>query len=202
MTKIKKVRIAIQKNGRLREASLLFLNSIGLKFDLGNNGRFIAPCLNKNLEILLVRNIDIPEYVKNGAADFGIAGQNVLYERRDKIKVLRKLGFGNCKLIIAVPRGGSIKTVRDLDGERIATSYPYSLKKFLAERGLNASVITIKGSVEITPEIGLADAICDITQTGKTLREHQLRVLTTIMKSEAVLIGKETSKLKDIINIK
>lgn len=202
MTKTKKVRIAIQKNGRLREASLLFLKSIGLKFDLENNGRYIAPCFNKNLEILLVRNIDIPEYVKNGAADFGIAGQNVLYERKDKIKVLRKLGFGNCKLIIAVPRDGQIKTLRDLDGERIATSYPYSLKKFLGGRGLNASVITIKGSVEIAPEIGLADAICDITQTGKTLREHQLRVLATIMKSEAVLIGKETSKLKDIINIK
>jgi len=200
MLKTKKIRIAIQKNGRLCEASLLYLKTVGLKFNLESSSRYVVPCFNKNLEILLVRNSDVPEYVKNGAADFGIVGQNVLYERKDKFKVLKKLGFGQCKLIIAVPKGGQIKNVRDLDGERIATSYPHSLKKFLAERGFNAAVINIKGSVEIAPEIGLADAICDITQTGKTLKEHQLRVLTTIIKSEAVLIGKEMSKLKDIMN--
>lgn len=188
MLKTKKIRIAIQKNGRLCEASLLYLKTVGLKFNLENSGRYIVPCFNKDLDLLLVRNSDIPEYVKNGVADFGIVGRNVLYEHKEKFKVLCKLGFGLCKLIIAVPSDGSIKTVRDLGGERIATSYPSSLKKFLAERRINASVITINGSVEIAPEIGLADAVCDITQTGNTLKQYGLKPIVAILESEAVLI--------------
>lgn len=201
MIKTKPLRIAIQKNGRLRKASLAFLKSLGLKFNLKKNSRYVVPCNNANLELLLVRNSDIPEYVKNNAADFGIVGQNVLYEKPNEFKILRKLGFGRCRLVIAVPRGGSIKTIKDLSGERIATSYPNSLKAFLAKRGLPASIIPIKGSVEIAPEIGLADAVCDITQTGKTLRKHKLKILTTIVKSQAVLIGQKNIKITDLINI-
>ena len=182
-----KIRIAIQKGGRLQDPSLKFLRSLGLKFKL--NGReLIVPCTNAEVELLFVRNSDIPEYVKGGVADFGIVGENVLFEKKYKFEVVRRLGFGKCSLIIAAPEKSEIKESSGLEGERIATSYPNSLRAFLKKKGVNAAVIEIRGSVEIAPSLDLADAICDITQTGNTLRENGLAVIDKIIDSEAVLV--------------
>jgi len=182
-----KIRIAIQKKGRLKENSLNFLSSLGLKFKRMEN-ELIVPCKNIDIEILFVRNSDIPVYVKNGATDFGIVGENVIYERSDRFKILKKLGFACCKLVIAVPNDSLIKNIKDLQDERIATSYVESLKRYLGENLVSASLIYIKGSVEIAPQLNLADAVCDITQTGNTLRENNLKQIATILESQAVLI--------------
>lgn len=136
------------------------------------------------VEPILVRNSDIPVYVDSGVADFGIVGENVLFEQECRLPVITKLGFGKCSLVIAAP-----KKIKDLSEERIATSYPNTLKKYLRKNKINASIIKINGSVEICPRLGLCDAICDITQSGKTLRENRLKVIEKIMNSQAVLIG-------------
>lgn len=135
-------------------------------------------------EAILVRNSDIPVYVDSGVADFGIVGENVLFEQDCRLPVVAKLGFGKCSLVIAAP-----KKIQNLSEERIATSYPNTLKKYLKKNRINASIIKINGSVEICPGLGLCDAICDITQTGRTLKENRLKVIEKIMDSEAVLIS-------------
>ena len=185
--KVPKIRIAIQKQGRLQEPSLDFLKSLGLKFK-SNGSKLINPCLNADIEILYVRNSDIPQYVRYGVADYGIVGENILVEKKSRLKIVKRLGFSKCKLIIAVPKKSNVKSVNDLSEERIATSYPNTLKEFLKEKGINASMIEINGSVEICPFLNLSDAICDITQTGRTLKENDLRIIEKIMDSEAVLI--------------
>lgn len=189
MTPTKKLRIAIQKNGRLRYPSLDYITSLGLVFDPEDiNKQMVVGCLNAEIELLFVRNSDIPEYVKSGVADFGIVGENVLYERGDSLPIIKKLGFGQCALVVAAPLGAEIKTIQGLQDERIATSYPNSLKRFLVGNNINASVVVINGSVEITPALNLADAICDITQTGDTLRQNNLKPIATVLESQAVLI--------------
>ncbi|MFA6917898.1 MAG: ATP phosphoribosyltransferase [Candidatus Gracilibacteria bacterium] len=201
-TSNKKIRIAIQNNGRLSEASLDFLRKLGLKFRK-NNRQLIVPCKNVNVEFLNVRNGDIPEYVSQNVADFGIVGENVLIERESNLKIERKLGFGECSLIIAVPKKSLIKSVNDLQEERIATSYPRTLKKFLSENKINASIIDIRGSVEIAPSLNLADAICDITQTGTTLGKNKLRIIAKIFDSQAVVVGNfcpNKQKWNDFVN--
>lgn len=195
--KVNKIRIAIQKSGRLEAPSEKYLASLGLKFKK-NGKNLIVPCRNSNIEILYVRNSDIPEYVKQCVAEFGIVGENILKERKTKLEIIKKLGFGLCSLVIAVPKNSQIKKIKDLEGERIATSYPNTLKKYLKENKINAVVIEIKGSTEIAPSLNLADAICDITQTGNTLKENNLRPITIIFKSEAVLI-KNPSTYENIL---
>lgn len=195
--KVNKTRIAIQKSGRLEAPSEKYLASLGLKFKK-NNKNLIVPCRDSNIEILYVRNIDIPEYVKQCVAEFGIVGENILKEKKTNLEIIKKLGFGLCSLVIAVPKNSQIKKIKDLEGERIATSYPNTLKKYLKENKINAVVIEIKGSVEIAPSLNLADAICDITQTGNTLKENNLRPIATIFKSEAVLI-KNPSTYENIL---
>ncbi len=182
----KKIRIAVQNNGRLSKSSLEFLANLGLKFRKSDR-QLITSCRNSNVEILYVRNGDIPEYISQNVADFGIVGENVLIEREAKLKIEQKLGFGECSLIIAVPNDSPIKAVADLQEERIATSYPRTLKKFLSENGLRASIVDIRGSVEIAPSLNLADAICDITQSGSTLKKNKLRVIAKIFDSRAVV---------------
>lgn len=177
-----KIRIAVQKKGRMQAQSLKFLKSLGLQFEK-NGKKLIIPCKNAGVELLFVRNSDIPEYVKGEVADFGIVGENILREKNYKLEIIRKLGFGKCSLVIAAP-----KKFTSLEDERIATSYPNSLKSYLKTKKTNASIIEIKGSVEIAPSLNLADAICDITQTGKTLRENGLFRIEKIMDSQAVLI--------------
>lgn len=187
------LRIAIQSKGRLQKPSEKFLKSLGFKFK--TNGRnLIVQCKNKKAEILYVRNGDIPEYVGNQAADFGIVGENVLREKNKTFEIVQKLGFGACSLVIAVPKKSKIAGITDLEGERIATSYPNTLKKYLKKNGVNASIIEIKGSVEIAPSLDLADAICDISQTGRTLEENGLRIIATVLESQAVLICASCSR--------
>lgn len=182
------IRIAIQKQGRLKTPSLKYLDSLGLKFLEKNGKKLIVSCQNTNVEILYVRHSDIPQYVQDGAADFGIVGSNVLYEKDFNIKTIKKLDFGKCSLVIAVPFMSKIKKIQDLEGERIATSYPNSLRKFLSKQKISAVIIEIKGSVEIAPTLGLADAICDLTQTGNSLRENNLKPIATLFNSTALFI--------------
>lgn len=181
------VRIAIQAKGKLAEPSLQFLSSLGLRFK--PNGRnCIVTCKNRPLDILFLRDDDIPNYISRGIADFGIVGENVLLEKNARIKMLRKLGFGICSLVLAVPENSPIFNVLELDKKSIATTYPNLLKAYLCGERIETEIIPLKGSVEIAPNLNLADAICDLTQTGKTLKENNLRLLTTILESQAVLI--------------
>lgn len=182
------IRIAIQKEGRLRNPSLEYLESLGLQFPKENGRTLVVPCKNADAEILYVRHSDVPQYVQNGAADFAIVGGNVLYEKDFKIREVEKLNFGKCSLVIAVPLDSSIKKIQNLEGERITTSYPNSLRKFLQKQKINAAIIEIRGSVEVAPALGLADAICDLTQTGNTLKENSLKPIETLFDSMAVFI--------------
>ncbi len=181
------VRIAIQTKGKLSDVSLAFLAASGLIFK--PNGRnCIVTCDNYALDILFLRDDDIPKYVERGVADFGIVGENVLLEQNVRAKTLQKLPFGFCTLTIAVPQNSGIERIADLEQKKIATSYPNLLKGFLEEEKINANILTLKGSVEIAPSVNLADAVCDLTQTGKTLEENNLKPLVAILESQAVLI--------------
>ncbi len=182
------VRIAIQKEGRLRNLSLEYFEFLGLRFPKENGRMFVVPCKNADVEILYVRHGDVPQYVQCGAADFAIVGNNILYEKNFKIREVKKLDFGKCSLVIAVPLVSPLQKIQDLEGERIATSYPNSLRKFLQKKKINAAIIEIGGSVEVTPALGLADAICDLVQTGNTLKENNLKPIKTLFDSVAVLI--------------
>lgn len=195
------IRIAIQQNGRLKEGSAKFLAAAGLRFDFVNAREFLIPCAGGEVEILCVRNSDIPKYVQFGAADYGIVGENVLWEQDSRLKVMRKLGFGKCSVIIAAPIDSNIKTNQDLQGERIATSFPHTLKKFLKKHRIDVSIIEIKGKVEVTPRLGLADAICEIVQTGRTLQENNLAVIEKIFDSEAVLIESPYRNGNNLFNL-
>lgn len=191
------IRIAIQSSGRLKEASLSFLKSLGLEIDAEDNRNLVVPCKNAPIEIIYVRHRDIPQFVENGVVDFGIVGKNVLFELQSAVKQLSELDFARCSLVVAVPNNSNIKTFLDLEGERVATSYPNSLKKFLKSKLINAAVIELRGSIEAAIALGLADAVCDITQTGKTLRENGLAVIGEVFSSQAVLIKSPFVKLED-----
>lgn len=180
-------RIAIQKSGRLHKASMDFLMLRGLSFQ-PNGKSLIHPCDNFDIDLLYLRDDDIPEYVSRGVADFGIVGENVLAEKGIELPLVKKLGFGECKLVIAAPSDARIREPSDLGGKRIATSYPNLLSAYLTREGISASIVPISGSAEVTPELDLADAICDIVQTGSTLKAHDLVPLFTIMESQAVLV--------------
>lgn len=183
----KPLKIAIQSSGRLSLQSELFLKSLGLEFEISGR-ELITPIEDGNIEILSVRDDDIPQYVAQGVADFGVVGENVLSEQRSPAKIVKPLDFCKCRLVIAVPVDSDIQTISDLESERIATSYPEILKNFLQDNAIKASIINIKGSVEVTPQLNLADAICDLTQTGETLKKNNLRILVTLFESQAVLI--------------
>ena len=163
--------IAIQKKGRLSDASMAFLKSLGIEF-APNENYYIQKCRDRNIDLLLLRDDDIPLYVNRGIADFAIIGENMKIESGFDVEVIREFDFAKCSLVIAVPKNSSIIKPSDLEGERIATSYPQLLKTYLAKNNINATIISIAGSVEISPELNLADAICDITQTGETLKAH------------------------------
>lgn len=180
------MRIAIQKNGKLFPESENFLRSLGLEFFL--NKKILNPCQNHNLDIILLRDDDIPKYVAQGWADFGIVGEDVLYEQNKSLDTIKKLNFGQCSLVLAVPKNSNITTIVDINNKRLATSYPNLTKKFLTENNLNAEIVILSGSVEVAPALGLADAVVDITQTGRTLKENDLIILTILLSSQAVLI--------------
>jgi ATP phosphoribosyltransferase len=195
---VKTLKIAIQKSGRLNEKSVELLKNCGLNFE-NYKSSLISPVSNFPLEILFLRDDDIPEYVQDGIADLGIVGENVIQETEVKVSYLQKLGFGKCSLKIAVPNNTGINDVADLNGKSIATTYPVILKKHLQGLGITADIRTISGSVEISPGLGLADAICDLVSTGGTLKSNGLKPFADVMSSEAVLIGRAGSENEDLI---
>jgi ATP phosphoribosyltransferase len=195
---LKTLKIAIQKSGRLNEKSVELLKNCGLNFD-NYKSSLISPVSNFPLEILFLRDDDIPEYVQDGIADIGLVGENVIAETGVKVSYLQRLGFGKCTLKIAVPNQSSFKTVADLDGKSIATSYPVILQNFLEKEGVNCDIKMISGSVEISPGLGLADAIFDIVSTGGTLRSNGLKPFADVMSSEAILIGRKGEENNPLI---
>jgi ATP phosphoribosyltransferase len=195
---VKTLKIAIQKSGRLNEKSVELLKNCGLNFE-NYKSSLISPVSNFPLEILFLRDDDIPEYVQDGIADLGIVGENVIQETEVEVSYLQKLGFGKCSLKIAVPNNTNIETVADLNGRSIATTYPVILKKYLDDLDIQSDIRTISGSVEISPGLGLSDAICDLVSTGGTLKSNGLKAFSDVMSSEAVLIGGKGSENDDLI---
>jgi ATP phosphoribosyltransferase len=195
---VKTLKIAIQKSGRLNEKSVELLKNCGLSFE-NYKSSLISPVSNFPLEILFLRDDDIPEYVQDGIADLGIVGENVIQETEVEVSYLQRLGFGKCSLKIAVPNTYDIKNLSELDGKSIATTYPAILGKFLKEKGINADIRTISGSVEISPGLGLSDAICDLVSTGGTLKSNGLKPFADVMTSEAVLIGRKGSENEELV---
>lgn len=195
---MKTLKIAIQKSGRLNEKSVELLKNCGLNFE-NYKSSLISPVSNFPLEILFLRDDDIPEYVQDGIADLGIVGENVIQETEVEVSYLQRLGFGKCSLKIAVPNNNSIQNLADLNGKAIATTYPAILGKFLNKQGIQADIRTISGSVEISPGLGLSDAICDLVSTGGTLKSNGLKPFADVMSSEAVLIGGKGSENADLV---
>ncbi|MDO3628098.1 ATP phosphoribosyltransferase [Mucilaginibacter sp. BT774] len=186
---MKTLKIAIQKSGRLNEKSVELLKNCGLDFD-NYKSSLISGVSNFPLEILFLRDDDIPEYVQDGIADLGIVGENVIQETEVEVVYLQRLGFGKCSLKIAIPNSLDLNDVTELSGKSIATTYPVILRKYLKAKEINAEIRTISGSVEISPGLGLSDAICDLVSTGGTLKSNGLKPFCNVMSSEAILIGK------------
>jgi ATP phosphoribosyltransferase len=171
----------------LYEDSVQLLRECGI--DLRNvKDRLRTESDNFPLEVFFLRDDDIPQYVEDGVADCGIVGENVLFEKNKRVEVVEKLGFGKCRLAVAVPRSQAYDGVADLAGKRIATSYPHLVGQFLAGRGVQAEIHEISGSVEIAPGIGLADVVADLVSSGSTLFMNGLREVETILQSQAVLV--------------
>jgi len=187
MTKLK---IAIQKSGRLYDDSVKLLKDCGIDLKNGVN-KLKAECDNFPMEIYFLRDDDIPQYVEDAVADIGIVGENVLYEKNKKTEIVEQLGFGKCRLSVAVGRSEQYDGVGFLNGKRIATTYPGLLQQFLDKNGVRAEIHEISGSVEIAPGIGLADAIVDLVSSGSTLFMNGLKEVETVLKSQAVLIRNE-----------
>jgi ATP phosphoribosyltransferase len=198
------LRIAVQKSGRLLEDSLQLLKECGIKVD-SSNGKLKSVASGFPLEVLFLRNSDIPQYVEDGVVDCGIVGENLLIEERSTLTKTCQLHFSKCRVSLAVPKNSSINSVKDFEGKKIATSYPNTVNDFFKKNNVNAEVHTISGSVEIAPTIGLADGICDIVSSGNTLFMNGLVELETILRSEAVLVqapkltGEKTELLDKLV---
>jgi len=183
---IANLKIAVQKSGRLHDESLRLFQDCGISIDNGKD-QLKATAKNFPLDIYYLRNGDIPKYLKDGVIDCAILGENILVEKGEEIVVVEKLGFSKCRVSLAVSKNDDYTSIQDLEGKRIATSYPVTTRKFLKEFGVTADLHIINGSVEIAPNIGLSDAICDIVSSGSTLFKNNLKEVEVIMKSEAVL---------------
>lgn len=181
-----KIRIAVQKSGRLNEESLQILKDCGISIDNGKD-QLKATSRNFPLEVFYLRNGDIPQYLRDGVVDIAIVGENVLVEKGEDITVAEKLDFSKCRVSLAIPKGTKYRSIKDLEGKKIATSYPNTLKKYLKSKGVEAELHLINGSVEIAPNIGLAHGICDIVSSGSTLFKNNLKEVEVILQSEAVL---------------
>lgn len=182
------LKIAVQKSGRLYEGSMKLLKECGIEVSNGNN-QLRVQAANFPVEVFFLRDDDIPEYVQDAVADIGFVGENVVAESAKETETVESLGFGKCRLSLAVPKNGTMQSIGDLDSKRIATSYPNVLAAFLKQKNIAASIHEISGSVEIAPKIGLADAICDLVSSGSTLFTNELKEIETILFSEAVLIS-------------
>ena len=187
----KKLHIAVQKSGRLHEQSLKLLNDCGISIDNGKD-QLKAIARNFPMEIFYLRNGDIPQYLRDGVVDIAIIGENLLVEKGNDISIKEKLGFSKCRVSIAIPKEDSYKGAESLIGKKIATSYPNTVKGFLAEKGIDAELHIINGSVEIAPNIGLSDAVCDIVSSGSTLFKNNLKEVEVLFTSEAVLAASHT----------
>lgn len=182
------LKIAVQKSGRLNEESLTLLKECGISINNGKD-QLMAQASNFPMEVLYLRNTDIPQYVKDGVADIAIIGDNTEKEKKTGIENVLNLGFSKCRLSIAVPKSVDFKDISYLQGKKIATSYPTSLRDFLEENQIKAEIHEISGSVEIAPNIGLADAICDLVSTGSTLFKNGLKEVYKIFESQAILVA-------------
>ena len=184
------LRIAVPSKGRLAAATTQLLRDAGITVP-GDDRRLLVPVEEQNMEILLARTDDIPTLIRDGAADIGVAGGNQLLEHGSAgIELLTELGFGACRLVLAVPNASAITTKEQLAGARIATSHPNILADYLDTNGIAASVVTLSGSIELAPTIGAADAICDLVSTGETLRQNSLRAIGEVLRSQAVLLAR------------
>jgi len=181
-----KLRIAIQKSGRLNQDSIQILKDCGISIDNGKD-QLKAQASNFPMEVMFLRNGDIPQYLRDGVVDIAIIGENVLIEKGKDISIAERLHFSKCKVSLAVPKDAKYNSIKDLDGKRIATSYPNTVDQYLADKGINYEIHQISGSVEIAPNIGLADAICDIVSSGSTLFKNNLKEVEVMLTSEAVL---------------
>src|SRR5215213_3901861 len=181
------LKLAVQKSGRLHEDSVALLNDCGIAVKNGHN-HLKSVAENFPLEVYFLRDDDIPQYVEDNVAHIGIVGENVLFEKGKSIDVVEQLGFGKCRLSVAVRKGEHYSGMQYLNGKKIATSYPVITQKFLDDNKLNAEIHEISGSVELAPSIGLADAVCDLVSSGSTLFMNGLQEVQTILKSQAVLV--------------
>ena len=200
------LKIAIQKSGRLNEDSIQILKDCGISIENGID-QLKAEASNFPLEVLYLRNSDIPQYLIDGVVDIAIVGDNLLVEKGKNIEVIQKLGFSKCKVSVAVPKSFEYNSVKDLDGLRIATSYPNTVIEFFNSKGVTVDIHQISGSVEIAPNIGLADAIVDIVSSGSTLFKNNLKEVEVIFKSEAVLavspkVTPESQKIIDTLKFR
>jgi ATP phosphoribosyltransferase len=185
------LRIAIQKSGRLQEGSLALLKETGLSFSNGKD-QLKTQARNFPVEVLFLRDDDIPQYVEDRVADVGIVGENVFIEKQKESEIVKRLDFAKCRLSMAVPRGETYTGVQWLQGKNIATSYPTIVREFLKRNNVEAGIHEISGSVEIAPSIGLADAICDLVSTGSTLLSNGLKEVEVVLQSEAVIIANKS----------
>ncbi len=183
-----RVKLAMQRNGRLTDETVGLLHSVGLAFETYGQ-RLFSECRNFPLSLLYGRDDDIPEYVASGTVDLGVVGQNLIHEEGVDVAELLPLGFGYCKLVLAVPQDSRLTRAADLHGARIATSYPQSAARFFAAQDVDVQIITLSGSVEVAPALALADAIVELTATGSTLVLHDLDPIQTILESQAVLVA-------------
>lgn len=183
----RRLRLAVQRQGRLTEGTLSLLRGIGLQFE-SYGQRLLTPCRNFPLDILYGRDDDIPEYVADGTVDLGIVGRNITVEKAAGVKELLRLGFGYCSLVVAVPNDSEVQRPSELEGQRVATSYPRSAREYFERLGVGVQLIELSGSVEVAPSLGVAAGIVDLTATGSTLVLNDLRPIATVLESEAVLI--------------
>lgn len=195
------IRLALQKSGRLNQDSLKLLKDCGISIDNGKD-QLKASAHNFPMEVFFLRNGDIPKYIRDGVVDLAIVGENLLMEKGMDLNVIERLGFSKCRVSIAFPKGVEFMGVQDLQGKRIATSYPNTVKIFLEKNNIKADLHIINGSVEIAPNIGLADAICDIVSSGSTLFKNNLKEVVEISTSQAVLVqgNSLTNDQLEIIN--
>ncbi|HSK92456.1 MAG TPA: ATP phosphoribosyltransferase [Candidatus Angelobacter sp.] len=183
------LRLALPNKGRLAEPAVDLLRAAGLEFELSVRS-LSAGVANADLELLFVRTEDIAEYVADGLVELGITGADLVAEHGGDLEPILPLGFGACSLVLAVPRDGEARDAADLAGRRIATSFPRTTARYLEGRGVEAQVVEVRGAVEVTPQLGVADAVVDLVATGSTLRMNGLRAIATLLASEAVLVGR------------
>ncbi|MEO6294451.1 MAG: ATP phosphoribosyltransferase [Candidatus Limnocylindria bacterium] len=190
------LRLALPNKGRLAEPAVALLHDAGIEVELSER-RLSAVARNVEIELLFVRTGDVAEYVRDGLVDLGLTGQDLVAERGDGLEPILDLGFGACSLVLAVPTSGGIETVGALAGCRIATTFPRLTRDFLRDRGVDAQVIEVTGAVEVTPQLGVADAVVDLVASGSTLRANGLRPLATLLESQAVLVAGSSTSLED-----